>query len=135
TVWWCRRAAGRGRRAWAPLWWALASVVIANLPVLLQQFLGAGQGNVGAILSGSTDQGASIGVGTGSALMSQPLLQPWNWMPGAWRHHVVGAWELASPWVLAAVTVALLALLVRSVQRGAHATRNDLALALVLLAV
>jgi hypothetical protein len=139
TARWCwveaRRAGGTPGRAWNPLAWALAVSFVANLPVLVQQFFGAGPGNVTAVLEGGNDQGAAIGVGAGLGLVSQPLLQVWNWGPGSWRHHVVGAWELAPPWPLALVVAVSGGLFWWAVRRRRIATAVDLVHAGWLLAV
>lgn len=129
ATWWCRR-----RRAWTPLAVAAGVLVLANLPVLVQQLFADGPGNLTAIFEGSRDQGEAIGLRAGLGVVAQPLLQPWNWAWGSWAHHVVGPWELGSAWLVVAAVGGLVALAVWASRRGDAVVAADSLLALALLA-
>ena len=152
-TYWCRRAwqeprepdepddPGDGRRiagvpaAWAPLCGAIAAGLIANLATLIQQFFGAGPGNLTLALGGSAAQEDPIGVVGGARALSQPLLSPVNWLPGSWRPQAVPVADLATPWLVVVVVLAAAVLGVVAVRRRSWRDVVLLAFAVALCAV
>jgi hypothetical protein len=136
TVWGCAHVdspedAPRWRR-WAPLLAVVAAGLAANLVVLIQQFFGAGPGNLTNALSSGPGQEMPVGLDAGARTVSQAF-DPSNWLPGSWFPQVIRPSELASPWVVVAVFAVLVVLEVLAVRR--RSTRAVPALGLVLVLV
>ena len=132
---------GGGRRvagvpaAWLPLCAALVAGLVANLATLIQQFFGAGPGNLTLALGGSAAQDDPIGVVSGARALSQPFLSPVNWLPGSWRPQAVPVADLAPPWLVVVVVLVAAALGVVAVRRRRWRDVVVLAFAVALCAV
>jgi hypothetical protein len=85
-------------RRWAPLLATVAVGLVSIAPVLIEQFAGAGPGNLSNVIEGGAGQDEPIGLSEGLAALAQPVV-PTNWGPGAWVAQVVPTDELAVPWL------------------------------------
>jgi hypothetical protein len=119
---------------WRALAATLAAGLLANLVVLIQQFFGAGPGNLTNALTSGTGQELPIGLDAGARTVAQAFV-PTNWLPGSWFPQVIRPAELASPWVIAAVFVVLVVLEVLAVRRRSTRAAPALTLVLVLVVV
>lgn len=117
---------------WRPLIAALVVTVLANLIVLIQQFFGAGPGNLTRALAGSSEQTRPIGRIAGLRVVSQPF-DPANWLPGSWSPQVVRIPYLASPWLSVLAVLVLVALGVLAVRAVRPRTAVRLGFAVVLV--
>jgi len=100
-----------------PLLAALGVTLVVNLPVLIQQFFGAGPGNLTQALSGGRDQDLPIGRVAGLRVVSQAFV-PSNWLPGSWSPQVVRVAHLATPWLTVAAMLVVVVLVVLAVRAG-----------------
>ncbi len=119
---------------WLPMAWLLLAGLVANLVVLIQQFFGAGPGNLTNALSSGSGQESPVGLTAGARTLSQPF-DPQNWLPGSWFPQVARIDDLASPWLIAAVFVGLVVLEVLAVRRRTSKSLPALSLVLVLVVV
>jgi hypothetical protein len=119
---------------WRPLAATLAAGLLANLVVLIQQFFGAGPGNLTNAFRSGTGQELPIGLEAGARTVAQAFV-PTNWLPGSWFPQVIRPAELASPWVITAVFAALVLLEVLAVRRRSARAVPALTLVLVLVVV
>lgn len=138
TAWGCAHtepAADSPRwRRWVPLLAAIGAGLLANLVVLIQQFFGAGPGNLTNALTSGTGQELPVGLHAGARTVAQAF-DPLNWLPGSWFPQVIRPAELASPWLIAVVFVVLVGLEVLAVRRRSRRAAPALSFVLVLVVV
>lgn len=103
SAWACTRTIPKPHapqwRRWLPLCAAVMAGLLLSLPVLIQQFLASGAGNVTTVLLSRSGQGPTIGSESGMRVMSQ-VFDPTNWMPGGWFPQVIEPGRLASVWLI-----------------------------------
>jgi hypothetical protein len=111
TVWSCARhdqpAAHQvpAWRRWAPVWSAAVVGLVAWAPVLIEQLLGAGPGNLSALVEGGSGQDQPIGVRSALGALGA-VVTPTRWLPGGWSTQVLAMDELAPWWLGGVVLVA-----------------------------
>ena len=140
TTYWCAKRArtssegGSVMRAWAPLGWATLTTLVMSSVMLIQQFFGAGPGNLTQAL-GSTQQDAPVGPLVGVRIVAQPLLDVTNWFPGRWTPTVIAEGDWAPWWVLALVVAVGTTLLVFAVRQRRATAVASIAFSLALLGI